>query len=175
VDDTDGVEPEKEYELWKARELQRLRRDYEEMLKIQKQQQEIERRRTMTKEERRQEDEEKRRSDEDARKNRGKMRLFQKWYHKGAFYQDTGDVDLLHRDFNAPTLEDRSDKTLLPSIMQVKDFGKRGRSKWTHLVAEDTSKKGDVDRLSRRNLKAQQSNDEFERPSSKKARSKVSH
>ena len=142
IDDSDEVNPQEEYAAWKIRELQRLKRDYEEMLRSEKEKEEIERYRQMSAEERHQEDEIRRRTDQKARQERGKMGLLQKWYHKGAFYQDIH-PDLMNRDYNAPTGEDRIDKSLLPRVMQVKDFGKRGRSKWTHLAEEDTSRRLD--------------------------------
>ncbi len=40
----------------------------------------------------------------------------------------------MRRDVSAPTLEDRFDKTVLPKVMQVKNFGRSGRTKYTHLV-----------------------------------------
>ncbi|KAL2541878.1 microfibrillar-associated protein-related [Abeliophyllum distichum] len=43
------------------------------------------------------------------------------------------------RDFSDPTGEDKMDKTILPKVMQVKHFGRSGRTKWTHLVNEDTT------------------------------------
>lgn len=72
----------------------------------------------------------------------------QKYWHKGAFFQDDADdafastskkLDILDRDYNAPTGEDKLDRTLLPEVMQVKNFGRRGRTKWTHLKNEDTT------------------------------------
>ncbi len=47
--------------------------------------------------------------------------------------------DTFKRDFGQPTLEDHFDKTVLPKVMQVKDFGRAGRTKYTHLVDQDTT------------------------------------
>ncbi|KAK7841449.1 microfibrillar-associated protein 1 [Quercus suber] len=48
-----------------------------------------------------------------------------------------GSDNIYTRDFSAPTGEDKMDKTILPMVMQVKHFGRSGRTKWTHLVNED--------------------------------------
>ena len=47
--------------------------------------------------------------------------------------------ELFKRDFGQATLEDHFDKTVLPKVMQVKDFGRAGRTKYTHLVDQDTT------------------------------------
>uniref|UniRef100_A0A674P062 Microfibril associated protein 1 n=1 Tax=Takifugu rubripes TaxID=31033 RepID=A0A674P062_TAKRU len=47
--------------------------------------------------------------------------------------------DVFKRDFSAPTLEDHFNKTILPKVMQVKNFGRSGRTKYTHLVDQDTT------------------------------------
>jgi len=44
------------------------------------------------------------------------------------------------RDFSGATLEDQFDKTVLPKVMQVKNFGRSGRTKYTHLADQDTTK-----------------------------------
>ena len=46
---------------------------------------------------------------------------------------------MFKRDVAVPTLEDHFDKTVLPKVMQVKNFGRSGRTKYTHLVDQDTS------------------------------------
>lgn len=49
----------------------------------------------------------------------------QKYWHRGAFFQgedeDGASVlgDIMHRDYNAPTGEDKFDKEMLPKIMQA--------------------------------------------------------
>lgn len=100
------------------------------------------RRRSMTDEERRKEDE------LDGKfqvKEKPKMKFLQKYYHKGVFYMDVDSIkdvsDVRAKDYVAPTLGDHVDKEKLPQILQVKNFGKRGRTKYTHLVDQDTTLK----------------------------------
>ncbi|GBE61700.1 microfibrillar-associated 1-like protein [Babesia ovata] len=143
VDDTDEL-TEKEYELWKIRELKRVLRDRDERTAHERLMEEVERRRNMTEEERLADDE---RIDREKvpRAPRGKMLFLQKYYHKGAFFMDKledGSEPLYNRDFNAPTADDRVDKSLMPKSMQVRRglYGKMGQVKHTHLTAEDTTR-----------------------------------
>lgn len=159
IDDvcTDDENDEVEYESWKLRELKRIKRDREEkeayviyndlvifvltfalyISSVEREKLEVDRLRNMTEEERRQE----------LRQNpktvtnkaaKGKYKFLQKYFHRGAFYLDEED-DVLKRDFAQATLEDHFDKTILPKVMQVKNFGRCGRTKYTHLVDQDTT------------------------------------
>ncbi|XP_058112975.1 uncharacterized protein LOC131256003 [Magnolia sinica] len=144
VETDDEVNEAEEYEAWKAREIARIKRDREDREAMLKEKEEIDKVRTMTEEERR---EWERKNPKPLPPPKQKWRFMQKYYHKGAFFQS--DVDdhvatassneIYKRDFSAPTGEDKMDKTILPKVMQVKHFGRSGRTKWTHLVNEDTT------------------------------------
>jgi microfibrillar-associated protein 1 len=136
IDDTDGLNEEEEYEAWKLRELRRIKRDKEEQEVYEREEMEKERRRNMTDAEIIEENKKLR-----PEKDKSSLRFMQKYYHKGAFFNDDSE-NLLNRDYNQPTLEDKFDKSILPSVMQVKNFGKQGQTKWTHLSKEDTSQVG---------------------------------
>ncbi|TPP60725.1 Microfibrillar-associated protein 1 [Fasciola gigantica] len=142
---------QEEYEKWKVRELRRIRRDREQREAILQEKNEdyrpnlaanfslqIERIRQMTDEQRR----------EEFLRNpkkfinpavKGKYKFLQKYYHRGAFYVSSMEDQVFQQDFAQPTLEDHFDKTKLPPVMQVKNFGRAGRTKYTHLVDQDTT------------------------------------
>ncbi|KAJ6295167.1 hypothetical protein OIU76_023133 [Salix suchowensis] len=144
VDTDDEMNEAEEYEAWKVREIARIKRDREDREAMLKEREEIERVRNMTEEERRDWE---RKNPKPAAPPKQKWRFMQKYFHKGAFFQDESDDraatvgtnNIFKRDFSAPTGEDNMDKTILPKVMQVKHFGRSGRAKWTHLVNEDTT------------------------------------
>uniref|UniRef100_A0AAQ4RHE7 Microfibril associated protein 1 n=1 Tax=Gasterosteus aculeatus aculeatus TaxID=481459 RepID=A0AAQ4RHE7_GASAC len=135
--DTDGENEEEEYEGWKVRELKRIKRDREVREVMEKEKAEIERFHNLTEEERRAE---LRNSGKQVtnKASKGKYKFLQKYYHRGAFFMDE-EENVYKRDFSAPTLEDHFNKTILPKVMQVKNFGRSGRTKYTHLVDQDTT------------------------------------
>lgn len=133
VDDVDETE---EYEKWRVRELTRMKREREERQMWAQQRAEIERRRKM-------DDAEILAEDGDRSKGeKSKLKFLQRYYHKGAFYQDELNDEFGDVDFNAPTGLDAdiADKSLLPEVMQVRSkWALRGRTKYTHLTDQDTT------------------------------------
>jgi microfibrillar-associated protein 1 len=144
VDTDDELNEAEEYEAWKNREIARIKRDREERDARLKEKEDIERLRNMTEEERR---EWERKNPKQVHQTKQKWKFMQKYYHKGAFFQEgaddviqsAGKDGIYSRDFSEPTGEDKMDKSILPKVMQVKHFGRSGRTKWTHLVNEDTT------------------------------------
>ncbi|EGR28160.1 microfibril-associated protein, putative [Ichthyophthirius multifiliis] len=74
------------------------------------------------------------------KKQQRQYNFMQKYYHKGAFYQDDED-EVFQRDFNMPVGEELMDKSVLPAILQKRrgTYGKKGQSKYTHLTDQDTT------------------------------------
>ena len=122
-----------EYEKWKEREIARLLRDHKLRMREKWQQEEQTERPEAT----------------ISKKDKSKIKFMQKYWHKGAFFQEEKDdyaapsVDrkVFERDFSAPTGGDLFDKSKMPKVMQVRGdkFGRSGLSKYTHLVEEDTT------------------------------------
>lgn len=141
VDDTDDIDPVAEKAAWKLRELQRLKRERESLIVRELEREELEKRRNMDESERLKEDyARKKEIEEEREQNRGKMEFMQKYYHKGAFYQDE---DVLKRNYNVATAEEHRNKEVLPKSLQIRsgELGRASRTKYTHLTAEDTSRK----------------------------------
>ncbi|KYQ91928.1 microfibrillar-associated protein 1-like protein [Tieghemostelium lacteum] len=134
-DDDYGIDGESvEYERWFQRELLRVREEICQELQLDFDRLELERRRKMTDEEIAEED-----KDRLTRQPKQKLKFMQKDYHRGAFFQD--DEYIKNKDFSAPTGSDLFNRESLPQILQVKNFGKSGRTKYTHLADQDTSSK----------------------------------
>ncbi|KAE8910300.1 hypothetical protein PF005_g1393 [Phytophthora fragariae] len=139
-DDTDGLDPAQEYRDWELREMRRIKRDRDRKEQRRKEEEETLRRRNMTAEERAAEDAKLKKNKP---KEKKKLKFMQKYYHKGAFYVDDDSIrskdDVRKRDADGATLEDKFNNEMLPAVMQVKNFGRAGRTKYTHLADQDTS------------------------------------
>lgn len=86
VDDTDGLDPEGEFEAWRLRELGRIKKEKEEELRREEEREEIERRRALPEEQRMKEDLERAKKSREE-KPKGQQKFLQKYWHKGAFHQ----------------------------------------------------------------------------------------
>lgn len=159
-DDRDVTDNEEEYEEWKLREMRRLGRELAEREALEEEQRETLRRRAMTPAERETEDAQLEAAAVKARAAapREKRSFMQKYYHKGVFYMDEKSMkdgaqvkrrrdfadpvakpDVRRRSYAEATGEDRFNKEALPKVMQVKNFGRKGQTKYTHLRDQDTS------------------------------------
>ncbi|KAJ7226072.1 microfibrillar-associated protein MFAP1, Zn finger, CCHC type protein [Mycena pura] len=135
VDDTDGLDTEAEFEAWRLRELGRIKKEKEEELRREQEREEVERRRALPEEQRMKEDLERAQKLRNE-KPKGQQKFLQKYWHKGAFHQDE---EILKRHDYTEATQSTVDVSSLPTVMQVKNFGKRSRTKYTHLVDQDTT------------------------------------
>ena len=150
VDDTDDIDPEMERAAWKLRELKRVKRDREAIEQAEKEREEVERRRNLTKEERDAEDRDFLEQQKEEREGKGKMGYMQKYFHKGAFFQDDAKAEGLDRRdiMGSRYQDDVVNRELLPQYMQIRDMtrlGRKGRTKYKDLKTEDTGRWGQFD------------------------------
>lgn len=137
--DHDDPDDPLEFEAWRLRELARAERDKDDRERAVKEAAETERRRNMTTEERAEED---RAIGKGQKKEKVKWKFLQKYHHKGAFFMDEDELatdDVRRRDTDGAVGEDKFDRSAMPRVMQVRDFGFAGRTKYTHLVDQDTT------------------------------------
>ncbi|CAG8721642.1 9741_t:CDS:2, partial [Racocetra fulgida] len=121
---------------------------------------EIERRRNMSEEQRLAEDMSRVREQRE-KKPHGQYKFLQKYYHKGAFYLNP-DEKIFKRDYTEATPDE--------AVMQVKNFGRAGQTKWTHLADQDTSKNSGVTKSMISKLGGLHGG--FDKPTSKRRRTK---
>jgi microfibrillar-associated protein 1 len=150
VDDTDDLDPEAEYASWKLRELKRIKRDREAIEEREKERDEIERRKNLTEGERKAEDDEFIAKQKEEKDGKGKMAYMQKYYHKGAFFQDDSKAEGLDRRdiMGSRFADDVQNRDLLPQALQMRDMtklGKKGATKYRDLKTEDTGRWGQFD------------------------------
>lgn len=148
VDTEDDKDPEAEYAAWKLRELKRIKRERETIEAREKEREEVERRRNLTDEERRAEDEAFLAQQKEEKDAKGKMAYMQKYFHRGAFYQDDEAAEsLAKRDIMGSRFaDDVKNRELLPKALQLRDMtklGKKGASKYRDLKSEDTGRWGE--------------------------------
>ena len=132
------IDEELELDLWKLRELRRLKRDREERAAFDAEEALVARRRGMTDDEIRGDNEalglQRVAPGSKPKDAEPTMRFMQRYYHRGGFFQDDASLakqgELAQRDFQQPTGQDAEvDISLLPKVMQVKKFAMKGRTK----------------------------------------------
>ena len=146
--DDDDMNREEERDAWEMRELERLLTALDEVKAREAAKVEYERRRHMTDKECLEEDIRNGRYQRPgaAREQQNEGKGGQRYYHRGAYYQQADEwdeSDVRHKSAEyarAATGEDKIDKSQLPDIMRVNNFGlSRQNRRYKGLAREDTS------------------------------------
>ncbi|ELP84236.1 microfibrillar-associated protein, putative [Entamoeba invadens IP1] len=126
---------EDEYKAWELREWERVKKEYLADLEFEK---DLSKLVAFTKK-----DDSSSTQDDVEKRKKKQWKFLQKYYHIGSFFLDGSDWDVTKGkwDFDAATGNDWMDKTLLPKVLQTRDWGKKGRAKHTTLLDEDTSRR----------------------------------
>jgi microfibrillar-associated protein 1 len=139
-------DPEEEFELWKIRELKRLKRDRDAQHKLELEREGVEARKHMTDAEVMRERREEARRNRDASDSketaeRRSLKPMQRSYHKGAFFKDTMDELTKTHDWNAPTGADNwFNRETGPDSVKYKRYGASAANKAGSLREQDTSR-----------------------------------
>ena len=147
IDDTDGADPDAEYAAWKLRELKRIKRERLAIEEAEAERAEIERRRNLSAAERDAEDRAFIDQQKEERGERGPAQFMQKYFHKGAFFNDEmKELGLDKRNLMNARFEDQTNREVLPEYMQIRDMtklGKKGGTRYKDMRSEDTGRWGD--------------------------------
>jgi microfibrillar-associated protein 1 len=147
IDDTDGLDPPAEYLAWKLRELKRIKRERTAIEEAEAERAEIERRRNLSASEREAEDRAFIEKQQEEKGDRGQMQYMQKYFHKGAFFnEELKELGVDRRDLMGARFEDQTSRDVLPEYMQIRDMtklGKKGRTRYKDMKSEDTGRWGD--------------------------------
>eukprot|EP00531_Pseudo-nitzschia_arenysensis_P001558 CAMPEP_0116129776 /NCGR_PEP_ID=MMETSP0329-20121206/8101_1 /TAXON_ID=697910 /ORGANISM="Pseudo-nitzschia arenysensis, Strain B593" /LENGTH=558 /DNA_ID=CAMNT_0003624059 /DNA_START=18 /DNA_END=1694 /DNA_ORIENTATION=+ len=151
--DDDDVDKENERNAWEIREIERLLKSIDELELRRKEEEEYARRKKLTDAECLKEDMDSGRyqapgANREKRNESGGSSHLQRFFHRGAFYMDEsewkeGDIRQKAAEYAAAaTGDDKIDKSKLPEVMQVKNFGHaRQNTRYKGLSKEDTSDK----------------------------------
>lgn len=138
-------DPDQEYELWRIRELNRLKRDKEAEGKLESEREGVDERKDWSdekvmRERKAAEREARERGEIDDSKQFTQRKTMQRYYHKGAFFQEEMEKLSKTHDWDAPTGEDNwfNRSSDLDSV-KFKKYGQAKSVKSTSLKDQDTS------------------------------------
>lgn len=144
-------DPDAEFELWKERELARLKRDKEAELRLDAEREGVEERKNLSDEqvmkERRAAEREARERGEapdetEGPKSATQRKTMQRYYHKGAFFQDEMQKLSKTHDWDAPTGEDNwFNRTSELDSVKYKKYGSSAKYKSSSLRDQDTTRR----------------------------------
>ncbi|PVU91964.1 hypothetical protein BB561_004109 [Smittium simulii] len=141
VDDTDGIDEEKEYEEWKIRELGRIKRDEDLRIAREENDEEVDRRRLMTDKQVLKEDRGYFEKQNQLKLDKKKLQQSTQNHHMGAFFNDIlsekNVVQKYAAEATVSTVE--ADLPEVLKAVRAKGYGKSSQTKWKGLKNEDTS------------------------------------